>query len=272
MNKPETDDKPLWHISYAIIYAHIFVLVYGAHFLLRQSFYAFPELIFWIETILAGVLLLLMLISMFRKKASTTWWEVMLMVIAFAGVWIFFLAVFPLSTAILSASFFTFLAFAWFATYSINLFYIFGCLGIGLLSVWHFSPGTIIFLALGVLLYDHYRSKEMKMALLYHDARKTGLIPGFLLPVDYRGWINSRLQTWNPGKGVVVSILPLMVTAGVSFHVLLGFGELTFLFFCIFVMLFGLAYGLSRDYVLRSNMFLGTEIAIFIIIFLVDKL
>ncbi len=272
MDESLKKNKPLWQVSYAIIHAHVFFVVFGAHILLQKKSYILPELIFWIETILVAILIVLMIVSMFRKKASTIWWEVMLMVIAFSGVWIFVLAVFPPWFAILSASLLTVLAFAWYATYSINLFYIIGCVGIGLLSVWHFLPSSIIFLALGVLLYDHYRSQEMKMAVLYHDARKSGLVPGFLLPVDYSGWIQSRLNTWNPGRGKVVSILPLMVTAGISFHILVGYGELVFLFFCIFVMLFGLAYGLSRDYVLRSNMFLGTAIVTFIIIFLVDKL
>ncbi len=272
MNKPEKIDKPLWHVSYAVIYAHIFVSVYGAHVFLKQKAYILPELIFWIETILAAILLMLMIVSMFRKKASTLWWEVMLMIIAFAGVWIYFLSFLPISAAILLSSIVTVSAFVWRAVYSMNLFYVFGCAGIGLLVVWHFLPSSIIFLALGVLVYDYYRSREMKMAILYHDARRSGLIPGFLLPVDIAGWMNSRIEVWNPGLGKIVSILPLMAAAAISFQLLIGYGETVFLFFCIFVMLFGFAYGLAKDYGLRGNIFLGTAISVYVIIFLVDKL
>jgi hypothetical protein len=272
MNESVRRDKPLWHISYAIIYAHVFVLAFAVHLLLKEKAYILPSAVFWIEAILAGVLLGLMIVSMFRKKASTIWWEVMLTIIAFAGVWIVLIAVFPFWLAVLCAAFLTVTAFSWFASYTINLLYAVGCTGIGLLAVWHLPASAMVFLSLGVLLYDYYRASEMKMALLYHDARKSGLVPGFLLPVDYKGWIDSRIQTWNPGKGKVVSLLPLITASGIGFHVLWAYGELAFLFFCIFVMLFGLAYGLTKDFTLRSNMFLGTAVFVFIILIFVDKL
>ncbi len=272
MKMLEKNIKPKWHISYGIIYIHMFVLVFIAHIFLKQKMYIFPELVFWIETVLVTMLLMLMIISMFRKTASTVWWEVMLILIAFAGVWIYFLSFLPLSLAIILASILTILAFVWQMTYSMNLFYVVGCSGIGLLTIWYFTPSIIIFLTLGVLLYDYFRMREIKMATLYYDARRLGLIPGFLLPVDFLGWINSRARVWNPGLGKIASILPFMMSASISFQLLLNYSEMTFLFFCILVMLFGLAYGLTKNYELRSNVFLGTAILVFIIISLVDKI
>ncbi|MDF1496639.1 MAG: hypothetical protein P1P90_01090 [Patescibacteria group bacterium] len=272
MTKALEGDKPMWQFSYAFACANVFLVTLLAHRFLTINLYILPTEVFWIETVLGVVLICLMILSMVRKKVSTMWWEVMLIVIAFAGVWIFAISLLPMWKAVLFASVLTVVAFFWQNAYASNLFYLIGSIGIGLLATWNFSELVMVVLASGVLLYDYYRSKEMGMATLYFEARKSGLVPGILLPINIIGWIKSKNQVWRPGEGQVVGILPFIALVGLCFHVLVGFSVWHFLFFCIFVIVFGLWFGIDAKYRLRSWVFLGSSILIFSIFYIVDLL
>jgi len=242
----------------------------SANLVLRPTFYILNPLVFWLETVLAAVLVLLMIVSMIRKKNSAVWWEVMLAVLALAGVWIFCLAVFPLWAAVVIASVVTVLGYLWLITFAVNVFYVAGSLGIGLMAAWHFPLYVMLAVSLGVLLYEHLREKQAGLALLYFEARRSSFVPGFLLPVDIRGWFRGRLKTWQAGEGQIVSILPIMALAGLSFRLLMEFDVLYFWFFSIFVMLVGLVFGLDVKKHLRTKLFLAMAILGALIIFLLN--
>jgi len=262
----------MWHISYAIACAHIFVFSFIAHQFLKQKLYIFPIEIFWIETVLGAVLICLMILSMMRKRVTTMWWEVMLLIIAFAGVWIFGIALLPIPIAVLFASIITLGAFFWRSTYALDLFYFIGSLGIGLLAVWNFSAAIMMVMAMGVLLYDYYRYKEPGMAVLYFEARKSGLVPGVLIPVGIGGWFQKTKNVWKPGEGQVAGSLPFVALSGLCFHALIRFSVWYFLFFCIFVIVLGLWKGMDERFRFRSWIFLGSSIIIFAGIYMIDLL
>ncbi len=266
------NDKPMWQYSYALACAHIFVFSFIAHQYLKQKLYILPNEVFWIETVLGAVLICLMILSMVRKKVSTMWWEVMLIVISFAGVWIFSIALFPIWAAVLVASIITLGAFFWQNTYISNIFYFIGSLGIGLLAVWNFSQLIMMVIAMGVLLYDYYRSREMGMATLYFEARKSGIVPGVLIPVSMIGWIKSRKIVWGPGEGQIVGLLPFVALSGMCFHLLTSFSIWHFLFFGIFVILLGLYKGMDDRFNLRAWVFLGSAILMFTVFYFIDLL
>jgi hypothetical protein len=268
----KVSDKPKWHVSYAIGFGLVFLFTVIAHQFLKVRYYILPPEVFWIETVLAATLVMLMIISMVRRKVSTMWWEVMLLVISFAGVWVFSIAMMPIWAAVLFASIITLFAFFWQNTLTSNLFYIFGSLGIGLLATWHFSTPVMIILAAAVLLYEVYRSQEMGMATLYFEARKSGLVPSILLPVSIKGWFRSRKDVWKPGEGMIVGVLPFMALAGLCFHALIRFSYIYFVIFCFFVIVVGFRYGMDQNYKLRQWVFLSSAIIIFTAIYFIDLL
>ncbi|MBD3281357.1 hypothetical protein GF391_01280 [Candidatus Uhrbacteria bacterium] len=272
MSESDLEQKPMWQISYTIACALVFLLALASHQILKLKLYVLPTEVFWIETGLGAVLVMLMIVSMIKKKSSTMWWEVMLLVIALAGVWVLAISLMPIWAGVMVASFVTLVAFFWKNTLSSNLFYIFGALGIGLLAAWHFSSLVMIILALGVLLYDASRSKEMGMATLYFEARKSGLVPSILIPIDIGGWFKNRKDVWRPGKGQVVGILPFMALAGLCFHTLLRFSAVHFLILGIFVIVVGLSWGIDQKFKLKPWVFLISMIAAFTAIYIINLL
>lgn len=272
MSGKKKADKPLWHVSYTISLLLLWIFTWLAHLELKTFYYKLPNEVFWIETILATLLLILMIVSIWRKNMTTIWWEAILFLVSFAGVWILALALLPFWLAIIFAALATLIVYFWQNTMVGNLFFFAGALGIGLLGTWHFSSTVILAVGAGVLLYDIYRSREIAMATLFYEARKTGLAPSVVIPVKFSYWFKDRSKVWLPGKGRIVGFLPLAVLAALGFHVLLGFGYAHFIILVIFVMVAGLLLGLDEKYNLREWVYLGSALLAFALMKVIDSI
>ncbi|MFZ6014894.1 MAG: hypothetical protein ACOYUZ_00875 [Patescibacteria group bacterium] len=267
------NDKPKWNFAYAMICAAIFVAVFFVYLVFKRNVYQLPALIVWMEVGLGIVLLFLMLISMVKKKISLLWWEAMMLVLVLAGVWIFAIAVFPLWIGISTAAILILLAFFWPLTIFNNLMAIAGVLGISMVIAWQFPYIVTLFCVLGVLLYDYYRSNEAGLASLYYDAWKANIIPGFLLPGEFGGWLVRVEKVWKPGVGHISSFLPFIAMAVMALHIMVWGGFWWYAVYAGLILTVGVKFSsISAKKLFEPWLFLAPGLAVYLVFGMINYL
>jgi hypothetical protein len=199
--------------------AFIFVLVALSHARLRSNGFAMPDVVGWIEVGMVSCLVVLMVVSMVRKKATYMWWEAVIWILGLCGVWILALATLPVWIAVILAALLSAAAFFVPATVLQNAVALIGATGVGLLIAWQFPYAVMLICAAGVSVYEAVRDGNMGLATLFSEARKTGIVPGILLPATASGWLAGTFKTWAPGAGQIVGLLPFMAISAMAFHV-----------------------------------------------------
>ena len=220
LSKNSSKNKPKWAWSYFLGISLIFALGWLSFRLLDGLRIGLPEVVVWLEIVLLALVVLLMLIAMLRKKFSIMWWEVVLLVVAISGVWIFCLTVFPIWIGIILAAIFTLLPFFLQLTIINTVTLLIGCMGIGLLMALQFPYIVMMVCAFAVAIYDILRKRDYNMAGLFADAWQIGLAPGILIPSKLLDWFKPINKTWVAGSGQIVSLLPFVITAAMVIYFL----------------------------------------------------
>lgn len=212
-------EKPRWAWSYAACLVLVYVLVAVSHARLRSLGFVMPEAVVWIEVGMVSCLVILMVISMLRKKATYMWWEAVIWILGLCGIWILALATLPVWIAIIVAAMLSFISFFVSITILHDIVSLIGATGVGLLAAWQFPYSVMLICTSGVAIYEVVRDRDMGLATLFSEARKTGIVPGVLLPGFLSGWYADSFRTWSPGAGQIVGLLPFMAISAMAFHV-----------------------------------------------------
>ena len=241
---------PGWLWSHTANQALLFLTVGLASIALQRPGYFMPVSVTWLAIALLGLVVLLMLYGMMRKNVSYVWWEAVLLLMAYGGIWVLFLAIFPSWLAVMVAAALTILPFFLPLTLVSNLTMIVGTAGVGLLVAMYFPVQVLLVCAAGVAAYEHFRAKGADMATLLSEAWHAGVVPGLLVPTSPRGWLKGIGETWQPGQGVVAGFLPFMCAAGMG-YVAVHKGYILFLGFSLATVMMSALMGRGPHGVLR---------------------
>ena len=256
---------PKWAISYFISISFLFLMGLVAFKLLDGLRVNLPNFVVWLEIGILGLVVLLMIIAMVRKNFSILWWEVVLLIMALVGVWIFCLSVFPIWAGIIIAVALTLLPYIWQRTFLNAITLLVGCAGIGLLVSFQFPYIVVLVCSFAVAIYDFLRKKDFKMAGLFAEAWQIGLAPGVLIPASALDWFKPINKTWEAGTGQIVGLLPFIFMAAMSIF-FLAWGYIYFIAVWLILAIIAVFVGQDDKGYLRSWVFSMTNAILFAII------
>lgn len=243
-------DGPNWSLSHSINQVFLLAMVFLVSWPLETPGYVMPSRVSWLAMALLGAVVLLMLYGAFKKNVNYVWWEAVLLFMAYGGIWLVSLAIFPTWLAVMVGAALSVLPFFVPVTLASNLSMLFGTVGIGLLAAMHLPTHILLICAGGVAIYEYYRAKGADLATLVSEAWHAGVVPGLLVPADWHGWFKGIGETWQPGKGLVAGLLPFAATAGMGF-LTVHFGRWLFLGYVCATLAMAYLIGREKQTVLR---------------------
>ncbi|MFH1973482.1 MAG: hypothetical protein ABIK13_02640 [Patescibacteria group bacterium] len=173
-------------------------------------------------------------IAILLRRMSSVVWEALLTAAAFLGLWyVLFLSGLPLGWAIAAASFITIAHLFLRIVVLHDLFYLLGCVGVALnFALW--LPSEVLLAALAAfMVYDMVAGPpEGPVAALATRLVRHGVVPGFILPSNGKGFLSSvddaiRSDAALLGTGDLILPLLLVIRAAAwditsAFFVLAG--------------------------------------------------
>ena len=257
-------DAVSWKWSYAICFALVYGMVFLANFLLQRMNYELPKIVYWLEIWMLIVLLLLILINIFKQRTTYIWWETALVLLTFAGVWIFSLSILPFGWGVLLAGCLIIVPYFWQITLLNNLTVLAGSLGLGLIVAKQFPFSVLMLCTIGIIFYEFYRFSISEVAILVAEAYKAGIMPGVLVPAHIIGWFKTVSNVWKAGEGQIASVLPCVLLAATSFHIL-HYNFLLFFLSALGVFACGLLLGHDKTWHLRTWVFAAATAANYLV-------